>query len=106
MADVPNIEDEKLFAIQVGARGDWFDKATGMVCENNEALKQFGRVWKKFAQRLRFPTRARNMTTEAESSYASIGYSAGAADWFRHGNRLRQRGVENIEFLIPETMSG
>ncbi|WP_404366235.1 hypothetical protein ACIHQR_36725 [Corallococcus coralloides] len=103
VVDVPGVEDDRLFVVQIGARSDWFDKTAGMVRENKHALKWFDRVWRRFAQRLRFPTLVRNIVTGVEASYSSVGYSAGAVDWFRSARRLRQRGVENIEFLIPDT---
>lgn len=101
MADVPQVEGDRLFAIQIGARGDWFDKATGAVVQSKDAVKRFDRIWKIVARRLNFPTLARNIVTGTEVSYRSIGYSAGAAEWVRGGGRLSQRGVENIEFLLP-----
>lgn len=105
MAEVPIVEGDKLFGIQVGARGDWFDKPAGVVHQNKEALKRFDRIWKKLARQFKFPMRARNVVTGAESTYASVGYSVGVAGWLRSGRRLRQRGVENIEFLTSDATS-
>lgn len=105
MVDVPIVDGAQLFASQIAARSDWFDKGAGQIRENKEALKRFDKVWKVLAPRLRFPVRARHVLSGAESSYSNIGYSAGAADWFRDGGRLRQQGVANIEFLIPDAAS-
>jgi hypothetical protein len=102
VSDVPRIVDDRLFAIQIAARSDWFDKAAGAVHENKEALKRFDKVWKLTATRLRFPVVARNVVSGAEASYPSIGYTEGAAAWSRRGGKLRQQGVENIELLVPD----
>jgi len=103
MVDVPRVDGGQLFSIQAATRGDWFEKTTGAVHENKDALKRFDKVWKDgFASRLGFPMVARNVISGAEAAYSSIGYSAGAAEWWRGGGRLRQRGVDNLEFIIPQ----
>lgn len=105
VTNVPQIKDKHLLMIQMGARSDWFDKAIGTVHENKAALKRFDRIWKVVARRLRFPLCARDLTTGAEASYPSVGYSAGAAEWFRSGGHLSQQGVANVEFLVPNAKS-
>ncbi|HEY4243546.1 MAG TPA: hypothetical protein VGM88_27225 [Kofleriaceae bacterium] len=101
MMEVPAIEEKRLYCIQIGARGDWFDKDSEVVRANKDALKRFDKVWKVVAGRLRYPMRARNVTTGAEESYSWCSYSVGAADWAADGGQLRQRGVANVEFTIP-----
>lgn len=102
---VPRIEDDVLYSIQLGARGDWFDGDAGIIRDTKEALRLFDRVWKRFAPCLHFPIRAKNRVTGAEASYASFGFSAGAATWWTRGGRLRQCAVANIEFMIPDVQS-
>lgn len=100
--DVPAIDGDKLFAIQIAARSDWFDRDSGVASDSKKALRRFDKVWRLIVPRLSFPVTARNVITKAEASYPSIGYSAGAASWVARGGKLRQRGVENIEFSIFE----
>lgn len=100
--DVPEIDGDKLFAVQFAARSDWFDQESGIVRDSKGGLRRFDKVWRVIVSRLFFPVTARNVITKAEASYPSIGYSAGAADWVARGGKLRQRGVENIEFSIPK----
>jgi len=101
-ANVPKVQDNRLFCIQIGARRDWFDRDTGSIHINKDAPKRFDRIWRRFATQLRFPIRARNLVTGAEAAYSSFGYSPGAAKWWAEGGQLRQRGVENLEFMLPD----
>jgi hypothetical protein len=105
LVEVPRLEESRLFCIQIGARGDWFDKDAGVARDNKAALRRFDRVWKAVATRLRFPIRAKNVVTGAAASYSSFGFSAGAAEWWTRGGQLRQRGVENLDFMIPDAQS-
>ena len=101
MTNVPRIEQDQLFMIQPGARGDWYDDVTQTVYKTPEALRRLSRIWKIWRRRLRFPMLVRNIVAGSEALYRDIGYSAGAAEWRSRGGLLRQEGVQNVEFLLP-----
>ncbi|HEY4243551.1 MAG TPA: hypothetical protein VGM88_27250 [Kofleriaceae bacterium] len=91
MMEIPAIEEQRLFCIQIGARGDCYDRDSDVVRDNKPALTRFAKVWKIIASQLRYPIRARNVVSGAEESYSWFGYSAGARDWAANGGQLRQR---------------
>jgi hypothetical protein len=100
--DVPRSDGPCLLAAQIAARSDWFDAKEQKSMESSAALLLFDRFWSHWKRRFTFPVWARNRTTGAEAPYQSIGYSRGAAEWCRCGGELRQEGVGNIDFKIPE----
>jgi hypothetical protein len=73
------------------------------VCESPVSLRLFDRFWRRWKKHFKFGVWDKNTQTGDEALYSDIGYSAGAADWFRRGGRLRQWGVANAEFRIPAT---
>jgi len=101
--DVPRVESRDLFGSQMAARSDWFDAACRQTRENPVALKLFDRLWAVWRKRFTFPVLARNVKDGGEGLQKSIGYSPGAAAWVGQGGSLRQDGVANIVFGIPES---
>jgi hypothetical protein len=99
---VPRIQGSSLFCVQLAARSDWYDRDRREVMEKRDAMKRFDRIWRKWKPRVRSPMRARDRVTGAEHTYKDLRYSAGAEEWVRRGGVLRQEGVMNQEFLLPE----
>lgn len=100
--DVPRVENRDLFGIELAAKSDWFDAAQHQIKESPVALKLFDRLWRKWKKVFTLGASARDVNTGAEALYASIGFSAGAATWSQQGGALRQEGVANIAFSIPQ----
>jgi len=99
--DVPRVENRDLIGTQVAAKSDWFDAAQRKIIEAPAALKLFDGLWRKWKKQFTFGVSARNVKHGGESLYPSIGFSAGAAQWAKQGGGLRQQGVDNIVFEIP-----
>jgi hypothetical protein len=99
---IPRIQGSSLFCVQLAAKSDWYDENRREVMEKREAMKRFDRIWKKWKPHVRSPMRGRNRVNGAEGIVSGVGYSAGAEEWVRQGGNLRQEGVANAEFLLPE----
>jgi hypothetical protein len=102
VVDVPRIQGSSLFSVQFAARSDWYDSDRREVLEKRDAMKRFDRIWRKWKPRVRSPMRVRNRVTGTEGTTSGVGYSVGAEEWVRRGGVLRQEGVMNQEFLLPE----
>jgi hypothetical protein len=102
LVDIPRIQGSSLFCVQFAAKSDWYDRDRRQVMEKRDAMKRFDRIWRKWKPRVRSPMRARDRVTGAEHTYKDLAYSAGAEEWVRQGGNLRQAGVINVEFLLPE----
>jgi hypothetical protein len=99
--DVPGLDGGILYESQLGARSDWFDLTAQIVREGGASIASFNRVAPRFRRQLSRPLWAFSTLNDVGRAYASIGYSAGAAEWARRGGELRQLGVDNIRFRIP-----
>jgi hypothetical protein len=99
---VPKMENGCLRMIQIGAKSDWYDSATGRVFESPISLRLFDRFWRRWKKRFTYGVWAKNRVTAGEAFYSDIGCSAGAAEWFRRGGRLSEEDGSNIEYSIRD----
>lgn len=101
LLDMPTEAGEVLSLAVLSSKSTWHDPESGELLESDEAPKLFGQISRIVRPRLKFGlVTARNVVTGHESSYPKIGCSTGAVLWAQSGRRLRQQGVENIEFFV------
>lgn len=98
--DVPRTSGDILYAIQVAARSDWFDESSKEIVTDDQVIRLFEKLWKNWKPHVVFSVVGRNKITGKEAVYRNIGYSAGAAQWYKNNGRLHQVGVENVEFHL------
>ena len=90
--DVPRVDGACLRAVQIAAKSDWFDAGEQKVLKSPTALKLFDKLWARWKKHVAHPVWARNVVTGTEMAYRTIGYSVGAADWYRRGVNCARRG--------------
>jgi hypothetical protein len=100
--DVPRIQGSCLFLVMLAGKSDWYDRNLRQVLEKRDALKRYDRIWRRWKPRVFTPMLVRDIPTGVGRLYSSVGYSAGAAEWVRQGGILRQEGVANNEYLLPD----
>lgn len=98
---LPRTAGPCLYLVSLAGKSDWYDEALRKVLEKPDALKRYDRIWRRWKPRVSSPMLVRHIPSGAARLYSNVGYSAGAAEWVRHGGILRQEGTANNEYLIP-----
>ncbi|MCZ7586784.1 MAG: hypothetical protein M5R36_27515 [Deltaproteobacteria bacterium] len=90
--DVPRTDGQCLLACQPSTKSDWWDAKEQKVIDNPAAIKLFEKFWRKWKKHFTYPTIVKNTKIGASALYRDIGYSQGAAEWYRNGGRIVPRG--------------
>jgi len=105
-ADVPCEDTGSLYKSTLAAKSDWWNPNTRQRLENPASIVLFAKVGPYFRKHLHYPVWAYNIMEKSPrlQLYRTIGYSDGAAEWFRTGHELRQSSGEFVRYTIDGSL--
>ncbi|WP_146661700.1 hypothetical protein [Enhygromyxa salina] len=99
--DRPEIVDgDTLLLSVISSKSDWRDEER-VLHENLAGHKLLAKLRRRFSKNLQGPMWLGTVGKRGPGrEFRDLRYSEGAAQWYRDGGKLRQRGVANSKFMI------
>lgn len=94
------IDDDTLLMAEISSKSDWSDE-DDVPHENPAGHQLLAKLRKRFSKKLRGPMWLGDVGVHGPGEKVrELRYSEGAAQWYRDGGKLRQRGVANSKFMV------
>ena len=100
--DIPRIINGNLLRCQFGAKSDWYDLEKEALLEDKTSIELFNKIWRFIRRKFKNPVAINNIAYEVSNTYRDLYYSQGAETWYKNGGGLRQEGLDNLIYEIPD----